>query len=97
MPNGLVLESHLNTGQCNHLNTRQMDATFFSYVLVWYSNGRASTQPQIDHLNTEPFEIRIQKGWYSNVSGIQMVSIQIPTVLRDCLGTFLPDTQFGLN
>ena len=29
----------LNPGQPNHLNTGQMDAFYFSYVLVWYSNS----------------------------------------------------------
>ena len=43
MPNGLVFECHLNTGQPNHLNTGQMDNIIFSYVLVWYLNGRSST------------------------------------------------------
>ena len=43
MPNGLVFECHLNTGQPNHLNTAQMDAILFSYVLVWYSNDWSST------------------------------------------------------
>ena len=58
---GCQMVWYLNTGQPRHLNTRQMD-TIFSYVLLWYSNGRSSTR-------------------YSNVSGIQMVGIQIPTVL----------------
>ena len=43
MPNGLVFECHLNTGQPNHLNTGQMDAILFSFVLVQYSNGPACT------------------------------------------------------
>ena len=43
MPNGLVSECHLNTGQPNHLNTGQMDAILFSYVLVQYLNGWSST------------------------------------------------------
>ena len=29
--------------QLNHLNTGQMDAILFSYVLVRYLNGRSST------------------------------------------------------
>ena len=58
---GCQMVWYLNTWQPRHLNTRQMDA-IFSYVLLWYSNGRSSTR-------------------YSNVSGIQMVGIQIPTVL----------------
>ena len=32
IPNGLVFKCHMNTGQ--------MDAILFSYVLFWYSNGR---------------------------------------------------------
>ena len=36
-------ECHLNTGQPNQLNTVQMDAISFSYVLVQYSNGRSSS------------------------------------------------------
>ena len=43
MSNGLVFECHLNTGQPDHLNARQMDAILFSYVLVQYLNGRSST------------------------------------------------------
>ena len=43
MPNGLVFECHSDTVQPNHLNTRQIDAILFSYVLVWYLNGRSST------------------------------------------------------
>ena len=38
MPNGLVFKCHLNTGQPNHLNTGQMDAILFSYILVWNSD-----------------------------------------------------------
>ena len=37
--------------------------------------------PWTDCLNTEPFEMLLQKVWYSNVSGIQMIGIQILTVL----------------
>ena len=36
---GLVFKCHLNTVQPNYLNTRQMDAILFIYVLVEYSNG----------------------------------------------------------
>ena len=43
MPNGLVFECHLNTGQPTHLNLVQMDDILFSYVLVWYSNGWSGT------------------------------------------------------
>ena len=32
MPNDMVFEYHLNTGQPNYLNTGQMDAILFSYV-----------------------------------------------------------------
>ena len=35
MPNGVIFECHLNTGQ--------MDAILFSYVMAWYSNGQSST------------------------------------------------------
>ena len=52
----LNFECHLNTRQPNHLNTRQMDAILFSYVLVRFSNGGSST-PKTDHLNIKPFEI----------------------------------------
>ena len=41
MLNVLAFYCHLNTGQPNHLNTEQLDAILFSYVLVWYSNGRS--------------------------------------------------------
>ena len=45
MSNGLEFKCHLNTRQPNHLNTGQMNAILFSYVLVWYSNdGQSSTQ-----------------------------------------------------
>ena len=43
MPNGLVFECHLNTGQPDHLNTKQMDSILFSYVMVRNSNGQSST------------------------------------------------------
>ena len=43
MPNVLVFKCHENTWQPNHLNTRQMVAVLFSYVLVWYLIGRSST------------------------------------------------------
>ena len=42
IPNGLVFEWHLNTGQPNHLNTGQTDAILFSNVQVQYKNGRSS-------------------------------------------------------
>ena len=77
MPIGPVFECHLNTGQQDHLNTGQMDATMFSFLLVRYSNGRSSTRTVSDHLNTKPFEFQT-----SNVSGIQVVCIQIPTVFQ---------------
>ena len=47
------------------------------YVLVRYSNGPSSTRTVSDHLNTKPFEFQT-----SNVSGIQVVCIQIPTVFQ---------------
>ena len=37
MPNGLVFECSLNTGQTDHLNIRQVHAILLSYLLVWYS------------------------------------------------------------
>ena len=82
MPNGLVFKCHLNMGQPNELNTIQMDAILFSYVMVWYSNGRPSTQ---DIPIDRPFEYQTIcnpnfKKLYSNVSVIQLVGIQIPTV-----------------
>ena len=43
LSNGLVIKCHLNTGQPNHWNTRQMDTILFSYVLFQYLNGRSST------------------------------------------------------
>ena len=43
-PNSPVFECHLNTGQPDHLSTKQMDTILFSYVLVWYSNGWSSTK-----------------------------------------------------
>ena len=58
-----VFKCHLNTGEPNHLNTGQMDAILFSDVLVWYLNGQSRTA---DHLSTEPFEIQLQKVWYSS-------------------------------
>ena len=73
MPNGLANECHLNTGKPNLRNTRQMHAISFSYVLVWYLNVWSSTLDiATDHLKSE-----LQ---YWNVSSIQMVGFQIPTV-----------------
>ena len=37
------LKFHLNARQPNQLNTGQIDAILFSYVLVWYLNGLSST------------------------------------------------------
>ena len=76
MPNGPVFECHLNTGQPDHLNAEQMDAILFSYELVQYSNGRLTIQIP-NH-----FKSKLKKVWYSNVSGIQVVGIQIPTVVK---------------
>ena len=42
-PNDLVFEGHFNARQPDHLNTRQIDAILFSYVLVCYSNGWSIT------------------------------------------------------
>ena len=61
----------------------QMDAILFSDALVLYFNGWSSIEditrrPAIwipNHLKS-----KLQKVWYSNVSSIQMVSIQIFTV-----------------
>ena len=39
----LVFKCHLNTRQPDYLNTRQMEAILFSYVLVRYLNGWSST------------------------------------------------------
>ena len=58
MPNGLVFEWHLKTGEPNHLNTLQMDAILFSYVLVWYLNGWSSLITELlatKNLNTKFF------------------------------------------
>ena len=59
MPNNLALESHLNTGQPNHLNTRQIDAILFSYVFLCIQMvGLVDRiKPQTDHLNTKPFKL----------------------------------------
>ena len=59
-----------------HLNIVKMDAILFSYVVVQYLNGWSSTwdvalKPTIWNLSFKNF-------WYSNVSAIQMVHIQIP-------------------
>ena len=51
MPNGLVFERYLNTGQPDNLNTGQMDAILFSYVLVRYMKWFSTY-----HIN-RPFEI----------------------------------------
>ena len=73
MPNGQVFECYLNTGQPNHLNTGQMDAILFSYVLVQYSNGWSSTQ-DITHILTI-LNPNFKKVRYSNVSGIQLPTV----------------------
>ena len=60
-----------------------MDAILFSYVQVQYLNGWSSTQ-DIAHKQTiwiqNHLKSKLQKVQYSNVSVIQMVIIQIPTV-----------------
>ena len=38
----LVFKCHLNTGQPDHMNTRQLDATLFSHTLIWYLNCQSS-------------------------------------------------------
>ena len=75
----LVFKCHMKTGQPIHLNTWQMDAILFSYVLVWYWNGWSSTK-DIDV--NRPFEYWTI--WNPNFKkvGIQMVGIQIPTVVH---------------
>ena len=87
---GCQMVWYLNTGQPNHLNTGQTDATLFSYELVWYLNGWSSTWRMAhkatiwipNHLKSELWNVR-----YSYVSGIQMISIQIPTVFFEtCYG-----------
>ena len=75
MSNSPVFECHLNTGQPNHLNARQMDAILFSYVLILYSSGQSSTQ---DSKQTRNLKSELQKVWFSNVTTIKMVGIQIP-------------------
>ena len=37
-----VFKCHLNAGQPDHYNTRQMDTILLTYVLVQYSNGQSS-------------------------------------------------------
>ena len=84
MSYGTVFECHLNIEQPNLLNTTKVYAIFFSYVLVLYFNGRWSIQdiahkPTIwipNHLKSD-----FQKVRYSNVSSIQMVFIQILTLV----------------
>ena len=75
MPNGLFFWMPLEhwTAQPFKYCTNGCHLVF--YVLVWYSNGQSSTLTQPDHMNTK---------LYSNVSSIQMVGIQIPTVLTKC-------------
>ena len=58
MPNGPVLKCHMNTGQPNHWNTRQMDTILFSYVrfgilMVGLVHGPS---PKTDYLNANTFE-----------------------------------------
>ena len=53
MPDGTVFDCHLNTGQPNHLKTRQMDPILFSYVLVQYSNGQSSSLYIAQKLNID--------------------------------------------
>ena len=40
---GPAFKCHLNSGQPDHLNTRQMDNILFSYLLSWYLNGRSNS------------------------------------------------------
>ena len=77
MPNGLVFECHLNTGQPNHLNIRQMDAILFPYPLVWYSNCQSSTDPT--------FECQTIWNLNFNMFGIQMFLVFNWSVFRSSL------------
>ena len=85
IPNGLVFECHWNKGQPNHLNTKQMDAILFSYVLVWYLNGWSSTW---DRASDRVFEY--QTIWNPNFKnfGIQLLPAFKWTVFRSPLNSF---------
>ena len=80
MPNGPVLKCHLKTGQPYHLNTEQMEAILFSYVLVRYSNGRSCTEDIAHRLNIwipNHLKSELPKVQYSNGLHRQMVDIKI--------------------
>ena len=81
---GCKMVRYLNTGQPDHLNTREMVAILNSYALVRYLNGQSSTK-DIAHKSTNwipnHLKSKYQKVWYSNVSDIQKVGIQIPNVV----------------
>ena len=71
MPNSPVFKCYLGTGQPNHLNTRQMDAILFSYV-VRYSNGLSNF-----YLN---FQIKIKQllsSKFGKRSNCKKLSIQM--------------------
>ena len=82
---GLVFKqwSELRTEMSEFETKRgQIDTILFYYVLVWYSNGRPTTWIS-NHLKSELQKVWYSKSFrYSNVSGIQMVCIQIPTVYK---------------
>ena len=97
MPNVLVMECHLNTGQSNHLITSQMNTILFSYVLVLYLSYLklwiCSTKMRLAKIKVRSYlrptiwilnhrKFELQIVWYSNVFCIQLVSIQIPTVFN---------------
>ena len=64
----------MNTGEPDHLNTWQMDAILFSYVLVWCLIGQSTTKDIVQKLII----------WNPNFKkfGIQMVGIRNPTVFK---------------
>ena len=103
MPTGPVFECHLNTGQPNHLNMRQMHAILFSYILVGFSNGWSSTQ---DIAHNWTFKIRASKSsvfkcfWYSNgrYSDPQCTQVQDRSVLRPTLAeVFSPVLELSMD
>ena len=57
---------YLNTGQPVNLNTQQMDAILFSYILVQYLNGRSSTLDKAHKLTIrKPYHLKseLQMFW----------------------------------
>ena len=67
MTNGLVFEWHLNTGQ--------MDAILFSYVLVRYSIGRSNTQ--------DIWNSNFKKHWYAHTISLLLFSAQEKCLLKN--------------